>query len=112
MRLNQELIEEWWRERRDGGIYRSDRSIDDPAWDRAIEVDRFVSESAASADDLPTVLMLLVQGAASDEELAFIGTTQLENAFHSGLGEAALAVLDSLPLTEHQRDTILSGFQR
>lgn len=112
MQLSKELADQWWRDRRPGGIYVNQPDVSDPDWDRAIAVDVFFTTCSQDPDKLALVLSLLAETASTDTELAYIGTVHLENAYFSPLGERALLILQHSGLNARQRELILSGFQR
>lgn len=85
--------------------------MDTPEWDRAYAVDGFVEQCIRDIRMLPSVLRLFVETAQSDQELAFVGTWHLENAYFSGLGQRALDALRECGLPDATQATVLEGFR-
>ncbi len=119
-RLDQALAEEWWRDRRPGGFFHSSSAIgtfSDDDSDRAVRVANFVQSRACNPHTLGEVLRLFTATARDDDELAFVGTTHLEDAYYTAdggkapLAERAMEILHAAGLPDETVAQILRGFQ-
>lgn len=79
------------------------------AIEAAFEVERAVSQLAVSRELLPQLLVELAGEAETPEELAFIGTSVLEDA-HRALGNVALNALHSSGIDAATIEVIRSGY--
>jgi hypothetical protein len=119
-RLDRAIAEEWWRDHRPGGYFHSGSSPEafgDEESDRAASVASFIQDRACDPETLGQVLTLFAATAQDGDELAFVGTTHLEDAYFvapadgAGLGDRALEILHSSGLSPETVTGILRGFQ-
>lgn len=75
-----------------------------------MEVSTIVDEFASDPRSLGRLIEVLAAVAPTKENLPFIGTVHLENAYIS-IGDEALQILESTHLPRESKIAILSGFQ-
>ena len=118
--LDRDIAEEWWRDHRHGGYFHggsSPEEFGDAESDRAVRVASFIQDRACDPKTLGQVLRLFAATAQDSEELAFVGTTHLEDAYFLAppgrvpLGHRALDILHTSGLPPETVTGILRGFQ-
>lgn len=103
------LAKAWWVNRRPGGLFEDRDRMTKAEIDAAFRVEHAVSALVLDVGTLPKLLAELAAAAETPEELAFLGTSILEDA-QRALGVAALNALESSGIESSTMDVIKSGY--